>query len=61
MSAFFIQETVAFNQSHNQFLQAMNKMKTKWHTLAGKQILHKPIGKLVKKRLKYSVHMTKAT
>ena len=27
MSAFLIQETVAFNQSHNQFLQAMNKRK----------------------------------
>ena len=61
---FFIQENVAFNiyQSHNQFLQAMNKimMKTKLHTFARKQILQKPIKKLVKKWLKYGIHITKA-
>ena len=49
-------------QSHNQFLQAMNKimMKTKLCTFACKQIVGKPINILVKKWLKYGVHMTKA-
>ena len=35
-------------------------MKTKFCTFARKQILRKPIKKLVKKCLKNSVHMTKA-
>ena len=36
-------------QSVTQSIPTSNEqMKTKWHTLAGKQILHKPIGKLVK-------------
>jgi len=35
-------------------------MKTKLHTFARKQILRKPIKKLVKKWLKYSIYMTKA-
>ena len=48
---FFIQQNVAFNLSHNQFLQAMEKqmVKTKSRTFACKQILCKPIKKLVKK------------
>ena len=36
-------------QSVTQSIPTSNEqMKTKWHTLVGKQILHKPIGKLVK-------------
>ena len=58
----FIQENLAFNLSITQSIPASNEqmMKAKLHTFACKQILHKPIKKLVKKRLKYSVHTTKA-
>ena len=51
---FFIQENVAFNLSVTQSLPTINAineqmMKTKLHTFAHKQILHKPIKNLVKK------------
>ena len=48
---FFIQENVAFNLSVTQSIPTINEqmMKTKLHTFAHKQILHKPIKKLVKK------------
>ena len=58
----FIQENVAFNLSVTQSIPTSNEqmMKTKLRTFARKQILRKPIKKLVKKCLKNSVHMTKA-
>ena len=47
----FIQENLAFNLSITQSIPASNeqRMKAKLHTFACKQILHKPIKKLVKK------------
>ena len=47
----FIQENVAFNLSVTQSIPTINEqmMKTKLHTFARKQILRKPIKKLVKK------------
>ena len=49
----FIQENLAFNLSITQSIPASNEqilmMKAKLHTFACKQILHKPIKKLVKK------------
>ena len=59
---FFIQENVAFNLSVTQSIPTSNEqmMRTKLRTFARKQILCKPIKKLVKKRLKYRVHITKA-
>ena len=48
---FFIQENAAFNLSVTQSIPTSNEqlMKTKLHTFARKQILHKPIKELVKK------------
>ena len=60
---FFIQENTAFVQlSATQSIPTTDEqvMKTRLRTFARKQILRKPIKKLVKKGLKYSVHMTKA-
>ena len=59
---FFIEENVAFNSSVTQSIPTSNEhmINTKLCTFARKQILHKLIKKLVKKRLKYSIHMTKA-
>ena len=50
-SVFFIEENVAFNLSVTQSIPTSNEqmMKTKLHTFARKQILRKPIKKLVKK------------
>ena len=47
----FIQENLAFNLSITQSIPASNEqmMKAQLHTFASKQILHKPIKKLVKK------------
>ena len=60
-NVFFIQGNVAFNVSLTQSIPTSNEqmMKTKLRTFARKQILRKPIKKLVKKWLKYSVHMNK--
>ena len=60
---FFVKENVAFNYSSvTQSIPTSNEhmINTKLCTFARKQILRKPIKKLVKKRLKYSIHMTKA-
>ena len=48
---FFIEENVTFNLSVTQSIPTSNEqmMKTKLHTFARKQILRKPIKKLVKK------------
>ena len=48
---FFIQENVAFNLSDTQSIPTSNEqlMKTKLRTLVRKQILRKPIKKLMKK------------
>ena len=47
----FIQENVAFNLSVTQSIRTINEqmMKTKLHDFTHKQILRKPIKKLVKK------------
>ena len=59
---FSIEENVAFNSLVTQSIPTSNEhmINTKLCTFARKQILRKPIKKLVKKQLKYSIHMTKA-